>query len=98
MYPFNLTGLEVTWAFSTQQYTFLTLLVTISVMFVVHVKKIFQNVYYILLSHTTGTGMNIMYTTKTPTNPRFLAFSFSQPMSCKYFHLGDVTANVGRKC
>ena len=74
------------------QYKFLTLLVKISVMFVVHVKKIFQNVYYIFLSHIKGTGMNIMYTTKTPANPHFLAFSFSQPMSCEYFHVGDVTA------
>jgi hypothetical protein len=76
----------------TTQYKFLTLLVTISVMFVVHVKKIVQNVYYILLSHTAGTGMNIMCTTKTPANPHFLAFSFSQPTSCEYFHVGDVTA------
>ena len=58
----------------------------------VHVKNAFRNVYYILLSHTTGTGVNIMYTTKIPANPRFLAFSFSQPMSSEYFHLGDGTA------
>ena len=58
----------------------------------VHVKKAFRNVYYILLSRITGTDMNMMHTTKTPVNPRFLAFNFSQPTSSAYFHLEDGTA------
>ena len=74
------------------QYKFLTLLVTVTVTFVVHIKKAFQNVYHILLSHNIGSDMNIMHTTKTPANPCFRAFSFSHSTSSEYFHLGGCTA------
>jgi hypothetical protein len=33
-----------------------------------------------------------MYTTKTPANPHFLAFGFSQPTSSENLHLRDGTA------